>query len=210
MKFENEWFDYSIRFSHDLDNRLDQFSEKLTIEKMKNWNSELNRESDYNDSYAQTANFIIGDGRFHKWIEVADMISWNDDELIVYNVKDGLDRDLRVLQSQTINSAKVISQLRSNVDSADVTSYYQKLQEKANQLKVTIPNLLEFKKILLKTRIRFVFAFATTTTNIEKEDIISELKATESSIAKIAILYSYYSIRQLGFEFSIAKIIKET
>lgn len=209
MKFENDWFDYSIRFSHDLNNRLDQFSERLTVETMKDWNSEFNRESDYNDSYAQTTNFIIGDGRFHKWIEVADMISWNDDELIVYNVKDGLDRDLRVLQSQTINSAKVISQLRSNVDSADVTSYYQKLQQKANQLKVTIPSLPEFKKILLTTRIRFVFAFATTTRNNEKDHIISELKATDSAIAKIAVLYTYYSIRQLGFEFSIAKIIKD-
>jgi uncharacterized protein (TIGR04141 family) len=209
MKFENDWFDYSVRFSNDLNDRLEQLSETLTIEKMETWISEYGKESDYNDSYSQKSNFIVGDGRFHKWIEVADIISWNNDELIVYNIKNGLDRDLRILQSQIINSAKVISQLKSNIDSSDVSDYYEKLTQKASNLKVAIPSLAEFKDILRKTRVRFVFAFATTSYSIEKNEIIEELKATDSAIAKIAVLHSYYSIRQLGYEFSIAKIIKE-
>lgn len=209
MKFENDWFNYSIRFSNDLDSRLDSFADRITLETMQRWTTDYSREGGYNDSFAGVQNFIVADGRFHSWIEVADLFSWNEQELIVYHVKDGLSRDLRVLQSQITNSAKVIAQFRSDPNSSDVSSYHSKLVEQANKLGYTIPDLDEFKEILQRPNVRFVFAFATDSENLEKHDIIEEIKGSDSAVAKIAVLHSFYTIRQLDFHFSIAKIIRE-
>lgn len=209
MKFENEWFNYSIKFSEDLNHRLDTVSNRIGIYELDKWSRDISSEAVYNDEYSNKSYFIVGDGVLHKGIEIADIISWTDDELMIIHVKDGLDRDLRVLQSQIINSAKVISELRSDLYLDNVKLYHERLVKENNKTGKKIPDLEEFIEILNKRNIRFVFAMATETENIEKEDIFREIKASKSAVAKIAILHSFYSIKDLDYHFSLSKIVKE-
>jgi len=209
IKFENEWFHYSIRFGDDLNNRLDDVSNRISIEKMDKWTSDFSKEGCYNDEYSKKSNFIVGDRIFHKNIEVADLISWNDNELIVYHVKSGLDKDLRILQSQIVNSVKIISEFRSNTNSDDVQLYYNRLKQNAGKLNYQIPEYRLFREILKKKTVRFVFAFATCSNNSSMKEIIDEIKSTQSLIAKIAVLHTFYTVKQHQYEFSISKIIRE-
>jgi len=209
LKFENEWFNYSVQFSNDLNKRLDNISERLTIHPMKVWPNDLTNEGDYNGSFSKEKNFLIGDGILHKGIEIADLISWTEEEIVFYHVKNGLDRNLRVLQHQVINSVKMILEFQSKIYSDDVTNYYEKLKIKSQKEHFALPELDEFRRILAKNKLHFVFAIATPSKNIEKESILDELKLSKSSVAKIAILHTYYSLRALDQKFSIAKIIRE-
>src|SRR5690554_7060375 len=100
---------------------------------MKEWPLIHSTEGDYNNQYEGDIDFIIGDGVFHKFIEIADLIQWKNEELFIYHVKNGFDRNLRVLQSQLINSIKVLTEFRSNIDSVEVKDYYNKLKLKASE-----------------------------------------------------------------------------
>jgi uncharacterized protein (TIGR04141 family) len=209
MKFENEWFDYSVRFSNDLDNRIRAFMDTVDIKEMKPWTTDYTSEGGYNASYRTDNQFIVGDGRFHDRIEVSDLISWTDDELIIYHVKDGLGRDLRVLQSQIINAAKVIQQFQSNVNSSEVSAYYSKLLDQSKKLDYPIPSLEAFKRLLSRKNVRFVFGFSTFRKSKTREEILDEIIESDSAVAKISILHAFYTIRQLEFRFSLAKINRD-
>lgn len=208
LKFENEWFRYSINFSNDLNNRLNLASGSIDIYDLNVWTSDYGKEDDYNLSYSESENFIIGDKVLYKGIEVADLITWTEDELIIVHMKNRLDRNLRVLQSQFVNSAKMIAEFRSKGDSEELSIYYQRLKTATIENKSKIPDFESFKGIILKPNVRFVFGFATSTEHSDKLEIFDEIKQSRSTIAKIAILYSYYTIRNMSFNFSLAKVIK--
>jgi len=209
IKFENEWFHYSINFLEDLNRRLDQLSSQIDLTPMKEWPLIHSTEGDYNNQYEGDIDFIIGDGVFHKFIEIADLIQWKNEELFIYHVKNGFDRNLRVLQSQLINSIKVLTEFRSNIDSVEVKDYYNKLKLKASDLNSSFPSFVKFKKILGLKTIHFVFAFATKNDIKSKEDVFKEIKKSNSNIAKIALLHSNYTTRKHNFKFSISKIVRE-
>src|SRR5690554_472175 len=209
IKFENEWFHYSINFLEDLNKRLDQLSSQIELTPMKEWPLIHSTEEDYNNQYEEDIDFIIGDGVFHKFIEIADLIQWKNEELFIYHVKNGFDRNLRILQSQLINSIKVLTEFRSNIDSIEVKDYYNKLKLKASDLSSSIPSFVKFKEILGLKTIHFVFAFATKTDIKSKEDVFNEIKKSNSNIAKIALLHSNYTARKHNVKFSISKIVRE-
>lgn len=209
VKFENEWYNYTINFSEDLNKRLEEIKSRCDIKIMNPWSSDLGTEGEYNDEYSTDDVFIVADGLFHKNIEVADLISWNDYELILYHVKSGLDRDLRVLQSQVINSLKVISEFKTNTGEESVKKYYEKLKTNGNNID-KIPTLNDFKNKLDKKKIRFVFGFATKTNNSTIDEIFDEIKASQSLIAKISVLHTFYTVKQYDFEFSISKIVRNS
>lgn len=207
LKFENDWFHYTLQFASDLNSRLESMKERVRIETMAEW-SHLNTEGEYNDLHAMKHNTLVADRKFHKKIEVADIISWTKNELIIYHVKNGLNKDLRVLQSQIINSAKVLAEFRSNINAKSVEQYYEKLKKQPSGFKGSFPSISEFKKILMSTNVRFVFSFSTKTKNSTRDSIFDEIAASQSAIAKISVLHTFYTIRQMDYEFSIAKIIK--
>lgn len=208
LKFENEWFRYSINFTLDLNNRLISTSERIDIYELKPWTSDFGTEGDYNLSHQESEDYIIGDKTFHKGIEVADLITWTEDQLIVIHVKNGFDRNLRVLQSQIINSAKIIAEFRAKGNSEELSVYYENLKVSTERNKSKIPDFESFKRIILKPDVRFVFAFATDSKNAEKTSVLEEIKSSRSTIAKISLLHSFYTIRNMSYNFSLAKIIK--
>lgn len=207
LKFENDWFHYTLQFSSDLNQRLESMRERVNIETMSKWNLLID-EGDYNDLHGKQHNTLVADQKFHKRIEIADIISWTKEELKIYHVKKGLNRDLRILQSQVINSAKVIAEFRANINSKSVEDYHNKLKDQPDSFSGDFPSLEEFKKILMRNNVRFVFAFATSSKNTTKSEIFDEITNSNSAIAKISILHTFYTIRQMDFEFSLAKIIK--
>jgi uncharacterized protein (TIGR04141 family) len=209
LKFENEWFNYSARFSTDINERIDLSFERIDIYPMDIWLSEYSSEAIYNDSFSGKENFIVGDGVFHNGIEIADLISWNEKELLIFHVKDGLGRNLRVLQSQIINSAKVIASFQSGDNIDNIRAYHTDLEKANLKSNVQIPDFDKFLEIFSNKNVRFIFAVATDSVNTEKNDVLKEIKDSRSLIAKIAILHSYYSIKNLDYNFSISKIVKE-
>lgn len=211
IKFENEWFQYTSQFTSNLDQRLLSIRDQVEIKELKKWSSNIDSsEGMYNDSLAQLHNTLVGDRKFHHNIEVADAIQWSDDSTYIIHIKNGLDDKLRVLQSQIINSAKVVSEFHLNLDSIDFQNYYTLISNQPKEGSGNLPKIDQFKSLFSdRKKINFVFAFATKSKNISSESIFDEIISSKSIIAKIAILHSFYTIRKMNFKFCLAKIIRE-
>lgn len=213
IKFENIWYTYSFNFITDINRRLDSMFEKIEICELPHWRvDESDYEEDYNRSLlSKIDSGIMGDTVKYKNIELADFISNNDQEMVIYHVKNGLDRNLRVLQSQILNSAKILSDIRiSNFEHPEIKEYFERLIKFSMRNGGDKISFEVFKNDYLKRdSLRFVFAYATRRKTVDKEQILEEIKSSRSSIAKISILHTYYTLKSKDIRMSISKIYRE-
>lgn len=213
IKFENIWYTYSSNFVSNLNSRLDSMFERIDLIELPDWKSD---ESDYEEDYNRSLlskfdSGIMGDTIKYRNIELADFISSNETEMIIYHVKNGLDRNLRVLQSQILNSAKVISEVRiSDFEQPAIKNYFERVIKFSERNGGRRIGFDEFKNnYLKKDSLRFVFAYATKKKTTGKHEILEEIKSTKSSIAKISILHTYYTLKAKDIRMSISKIYRE-
>jgi uncharacterized protein (TIGR04141 family) len=209
IKFEGAWFTFSTNYETDLHTRIDYLNTKVETIRLHPWTSDYGGEGDYNDDFSKyEENCIVGDTCFYKNIEIADAILWNDNEINFVHVKDKLDRNLRVLQSQIINSSKQIRQFRQDLDHPGVKEYYDQLTGKiAKKGQVIIP-FEEFKELLQRNEVYFSFCFATNKPSSSLNETLNEIKRSNSTIAKLAILDTYYSLKNQDFKMKVGKIVK--
>lgn len=141
---------------------------------------------------------------------LADIIDINAKQMIVYHVKKGLDRNFRVLQSQILNSAKLLSEFRaSNFDHPELQQYFKALNRNTTKKVGVSIDFDTFKNEYIKRdELHYVFAFATKSKASSKDEILQEIKSSPSTIAKISLLHTYYSLKEKEIKMSVAKIIK--
>lgn len=211
FKLDGAWYLYR----NSLDEHLNLFFQEFAFEDfapanaLKSWTEK--NEGLYNESFKNKNGFIVGDRAYLNLIEMADIIEITDDKLYLHHVKKGLGQDTRSLISQINNAARYLTYFKDEENNAGLKSYYKSISNKhynGNEItlnqKGTIINVSEenFIQLFKTKKIVFVFVYCSDSLLSIKEEII----ATNSRIAKLALVYIIRDIARTGFELLFERI----
>lgn len=206
FKFDKTWYRYTKSFDDFMDEsiaRLDlnQFKTEPFLEE---WDkSDYETEHAYLDSLRTDNNKVLTDCAFYKNIEISDFLRFERGEVILYHVKEGMGRNLRVLLDQTLNAVRFLAMQRRSDDEGWIEEYYNVII--ARNYEGREDDILSyelFREKIKNNKIRIVFAYASKS----KKSIADELIASRSSVAKFAMINYMHSMRNFGFEFSVQRI----
>lgn len=144
--------------------------------------------------------FIVLDKKRVHDIEFCDLLYYNNNETFIVHVKRGFDRDIRVLSSQILTWARLLTEVRNW---ATDNSFFVKLYAKINtDLKITED---EFIKLFGNDK-KIYFILAYTTWN--KIKTLDDVKKIRSNIAKLEIFETFKEFKKFSpaFELKIFEI----
>lgn len=130
------------------------------------------------------------------FIEFADLIKFENDEVTVVHVKDGFDCDMRALDRQVELSVTKIMDIKHNNNESYLRNLYQKGSEHTvgRNITATFPTVDEFLECMKNKTIRYVIAIRPTNKN---------LLANSSNIAKHCLNALILRCFQQGIELRI-------
>jgi len=99
-------------------------------------------------------------------------------------------------------------QFRQDLNHPGVKEYYDQLVGKITKKGQAIIPFEEFKELLQRNEVYFSFCFATNNPSSSLAEILNEIKQSNSTIAKLAILDTYYSLKNQDFKMKVGKIVK--
>jgi len=216
FKVDNQWYAYRESLDTAINGKLSDidFSSIEPSYPIKDWNfTDFPSEGQFNESYIEEFGFIVTDRTLMNNIEVADLIRITNDEILFYHVKKGLGQDMRVLSSQIINASRHLKSAIDEANNSSLQRYYHSIVKKhynngsitgtdfnGNSISYTENEFISELKSRKKKS--FVFVYATDSQLIINEEIM----ATNSRIAKLALLYTFRDMKRSDFEFKIQRI----
>jgi uncharacterized protein (TIGR04141 family) len=212
LKVDNEWYIYKSKFDDYLKKYFEQFnfSNANNSLKLKSWDlsgdDKSSNEGYYNNKYKSDKTTLVADKVIPHNIEICDVIKIQDNQVLLIHVKDGLDRNLRVLSNQITNSARLLSDKKLNNDKSFFEDYYDKIM--SNNYKDDEAGICkeDFVDSFLNKEIVFVFAYASSKYKISIRD---EILQSRSRVAKLSILYCIKDLRRFDMHLEIHRIQKQ-
>ena len=217
FKIDNVWYKYKDGFESYLNRFIEglDFNAILPRFGLPSWDfNSHSRESDYNLQFKTCDDFIVADRAFYKNIELSDLIRITDTEIYLYHIKKGLGRDLRVLINQIVNASRTITFALNGNDNSILSEYYDSIARVnySNGVVVyhdkgTCKSLTkdEFVNHFKTKRIIMVLAYSSNSS----DDIKNEIISTNSSIAKLSLIYCIRDIQRTSFKLLIERIVEE-
>jgi uncharacterized protein (TIGR04141 family) len=125
---DKEWCLVQDKFLESLDGDFKSFVKNHIIDSinLNSWSS--GGEGAFNESHLTKDNYLVADRIMLEGIEIFDIACYDDDNLFLIQVKDGLGASTRDACSQLRNSAKIISESTKSVDHQKIKDFYQKLK----------------------------------------------------------------------------------
>lgn len=216
FKVDNQWYAYRESLDTTINGKLSDinFSSIKPSCLIKDWNfTDFPSEGQFNESYIEEFGFIVTDRTFMNNIEVADLIRITNDEILFYHVKKGLGQDMRVLSSQIINASRYLKSAIDEANNSSLKNYYNSIIRKhynngpitgtdfnGNSISYTENEFIS--ELKSKKKKSFVFVYATNS----QLTINKEITATNSKIAKLALLYTFRDMKRTDFEFKMQRI----
>ncbi len=147
----------------------------------------------YNLSHQDS--FIVLDKKRVFDIEFCDLIYFNTKQTFIIHVKKWFDRDMRVLSSQILTSARILTEIRRGEDSND---FYKRLYSKRITDLATTED--EFLELFWQDReIIFVLAY----TIWKPISTIDDVKKIKSNIAKLEIFETFKEFKKFDPPFKL-------
>jgi uncharacterized protein (TIGR04141 family) len=216
FKVDNQWYAYRDSLDNTINEKIAEinFQSILPSSQLNDWNYNLYQgEGQFNESFIQKPGFIVTDRTFMNNIEVSDLMKITDEEIQLYHVKKGLGQDMRVLSNQIINASRYLKSAIDEVNSTSLIKYFNSIKKKHYnnntisgidfQGNAITYNQADFIALLKSRRkISFVFVYATNS----DETISDEITATNSRIAKLALLYTFRDMKRTDFNFKMQRI----
>lgn len=218
FKIDGDWYSFENNLDTYLKDQINNIDfSNLNIKKLETWEETTpqNRKKGYhegcfNSKHRDKESFIVADKCFYKRIELADIIKIEDNNIFLYHVKRGIDRDLRVLSSQVINAARII---RYDLSDKLLDEYYEtirKTQYQSNdviiikntkEVKITKPDFIKLFKEN-KFQINFVFAISSD----KKDELKDQLIKSQSRIAKLAFIHTFKEMKKYEYNLNFELI----
>lgn len=216
FKIDGIWYTYQNTFKKYLDRQINesvfsQINQLNKWSKTKNGKNKLTYiENHYNESHKNKENqFIVCDATFIDYIEIADIIRIDDAKKTIelIHVKKGIGRDLRVLSSQILNSARLLR----NLEKAKLKQYFLEISNKYyNSKDITVMQNSQLKSITQEQFLKyfeeysldFIMAFSSN----KKESVKNLLSKSKSLVGKIAFLYNIKELHGLGYKLNVELI----
>ncbi len=206
----------------------EQFYRKVTskyrqsrpLDELKVWKKDIG-EGEYNFSHNTIENILVLDKIFVDNIEICDLLLIEETESFFIHVKDGLDRDARVLSEQIMSSMTAVNNAQRFGDLKFFKRYYVSISNKkkdsvsgtsesnlskaARKFLNRFPSEQKFLDWINDPKIKhnFVFAFRPASQDINKP------KTIQSTPAKISMVNLIDYVKRFDFELSIVEIKKE-
>lgn len=109
-------------------------------------------EGDYNNSFTDEPNWIVGDKQLMENVEISDLIHWSDTHIFIIHNKIGFGASVRDVCSQVRLSMEVIDRVIDASDSALLGEYYDKIRNSKAYESKTLPiNRQDFIDKVLQT-----------------------------------------------------------
>jgi uncharacterized protein (TIGR04141 family) len=216
FKVDSQWYAYRDSLDNTINEKLADinFQSILPSFLLKDWNYIQHQgEGAFNESFIQEQGFIVTDRTFMNNIEVSDLIRITDDEILFYHVKKGLGQDMRVLSNQIINASRYLKSAIDETSNSSLIKYYNSISKKHyNNNNISgvdfQGNAITYNQAgfiaLLKSRRKMSFVFVYATNSIAS--ITDEITATNSRIAKLALLYTFRDMKRTDFDFKMQRI----
>ncbi|MGM0844999.1 MAG: DUF6119 family protein [Bacillota bacterium] len=197
-----------------------KYNQSKEIEELKVWEDNLN-EGDYNFSHNEIENVIVLDKIFVDNIELCDLLLIKGSESYFVHVKDGLDRDARVLSEQIMASMTALENAQQFGDFNFFIRYYDSISNKikneveqaeepslsraARKFIEIFPSKENFLAWVNNAEINhnFVFAYRPAAQDINHPETI------RSTPAKISMVNLIEFVKRFDFELHIVEIRKE-
>jgi uncharacterized protein (TIGR04141 family) len=212
FKLDNAWYMYRASLDEHLNSFfLDiDFSNAAPTVKLKQWTEET--EGQYNESFKNKKDFIVGDRAYLNFIEMADLLKVTDEKIYFYHVKKGLGQDTRALISQINNAARYLTYFKDEENNAGLKQYYTSISKKhyeggpitlninENLTDISEDDFVRFFKS--NRKLSFVFVYCSDSALTIQEEIIN----TKSRIAKLSLVYLIRDMKRTNFELLFERI----
>lgn len=198
------------------------YNETPVLEEINLWNDDQN-EGQYNYSHIDKENVFVLDKIFVENIEVCDLLIIKEPEIYFVHVKEGLDRDARVLSAQILASMTAIQNAKILGDTNFFVKYYNsiinkikdQLPENEQESKLSIaakkfrdrfPNENEFIAFITRQslELNFIFAFKPNGHELNHPETIKSVPA------KIAMINLINEAKNFDFKLGILEIRNES
>ncbi|ACM11449.1 DUF6119 family protein [Bacillus paranthracis] len=196
-----------------------KYKQSKPLDGLKIWKKGIS-EGEYNFSHNTIENILVLDKIFVDNIEICDLLLIEETESFFIHVKNGLDRDARVLSEQIMSSMTAVNNAQRFGDLEFFKRYYMSISNKkkeivrgtpesslsksARKFLSRFPSEQKFLEWINNPKIKhnFVFAFRPASQNINKPETI------QSTPAKISMVNLIDYVKRFDFELSIVEIEK--
>lgn len=178
-KYYNAKTNFIERVNDDFEKLLN--SSKFAVEDgltLEHFTNAYADEGAYNDSYRHKDNWIEGDRAFLDYVEIADLIHWQDDKLYIIHNKLGFNVSVRDVCSQILHSMAILNRVRTTSNREAIGKYYDKIIAKH---------------------------YRGTAATISRDDFIDKLILTDSSDITFVIGYAQQNQVTVSSRSNIAK-----
>lgn len=176
--FNNEWFELRPDFveiiNSDFQSIVSDNTSFATLT-LPIWSQAS--EGQYNISFDNQSNFIVGDKVFSENTELFDLLHWESNKLSIIHIKSGFGVKTRDVTSQIANAAQIIEN-DIKTGSKLLKAHYQRLIDKGLHPLISQDDFIE----LFKKPREYVLAYGT------KNDVLRNRTNIRSNIAKLELV----------------------
>jgi uncharacterized protein (TIGR04141 family) len=223
---DGEWLYFEKKFIAEINDRFianiaNHPNQNFEIKEMNMW-PEKEDEGTFNFNHNEIPNFYVLDKILYKTIEICDLLVDNEEGLFFVHVKDGFDRDVRVLVNQMENAMLAIYR-GIHSDRQVLKDYYKsivdkikesesgkdesKLSSAARKFRASFPDDKSFIELLTRrqSQISFVFAYRPLAShNLRRPETIGSFPA------KLSMLHLVKSMRDHDFDLKFLKVMRDS
>lgn len=212
---DGDWYQIQDQFLENLNNQ----SRRIIIDIRKNdilnltWNTTaIQTENEYNRQYIGNDGYIVLDKIFVKYIEICDILKYDEENLYLIHVKKGFNNSTRDLTSQINISARMIREIQDSGDYTQIEELYDSLANKlestdnyfrraAGQINSIDKN--SFVSLFREKRIYYCLAFVD---DAAEQRNISDIDSFDSNIAKFSLVQLYKNMRLINIDLKVSQI----